>query len=377
MIYLDYNATAPLRPEAFEAMRPWLTERAGNPASAHAAGRQARRALEDSREQVAALLGAFPDEVIFASGATEANNLAIFGLCGDPPGHVLSSLIEHPCVIEPLNQLATRGIEVEWCPVNRDGIVAPDEFAKRIRPETRLAAVMLANHETGAVQPIAEFRGLASRADFHCDAAQAVGKMHVNFHELGVTTLSASGHKFGGPSGVGVLLVNRCTKIRPLLFGGHQQRGRRPGTEPAVLAVGFAAALAASLRDLEANAKRMRDFRQRFLDTLQRDVSPVMLNGPAEGALPHVLNLSFPGCRADALLMALDLAGVMCSTGSACSSGSLLPSPVLTAMGLSDERLLSAMRFSLGYKLHEEQIDQATRRISEVVRRLRKTAHDD
>jgi cysteine desulfurase len=378
MIYLDYNASAPLRPEAFEAMRPWLSDHAGNPASAHAAGRQARRALEDAREQVAGLLGAFPDEVVFTSGATEANNLAIFGLCGDPPGHLLSSPIEHPCVIEPLKQLATRGFEVDWLPVSREGIVWAGEFTKRIRLETRLIAVMLANHETGAVQPVAESAKEALRFQhpvaFHCDAAQAVGKMRVHFRDLGVSSLSASGHKFGGPQGAGLMLLNRCTKIRPLIFGGHQQRGRRPGTEPTALAVGFAAALTASLRDLDADNTRMQDLRQRFLAALQREAAPVVLNGPPQGGLPHILNLSFPGCRADAMLMALDLAGVMCSTGSACSSGSLLPSPVLLAMGLAEENLHSAMRFSLGFGLQADEIDEAAARVCGVVRRLRKAA---
>ncbi len=255
-IYLDANATSPPRPEAFEAMRPWLTEQVGNPASAHAAGRQARRALEDAREQIAALLGAFPDEVVFTSGATEANNLAIFGLCGDPPSHLLASTVEHPCVVEPLNHLAKRGFELDWLPVTGEGIVEPQTFAAKVRPETRLIAIMLANHETGAVQPV---RQLSTRYSvfFHCDAAQAVGKMPVNFHDLGVTALSASGHKFGVSAGIGVLLVNRCTRLNPMLFGGHQQRGRRPGTEPVAWAVGFAAALAASLSDLNAMNSRM------------------------------------------------------------------------------------------------------------------------
>jgi cysteine desulfurase len=372
-IYLDANATAPPRHEAFEAMRPWLTERAGNPASAHAAGRQARRALEDAREQIAALLGAFPDEVVFTSGATEANNLAIFGLCGDPPAHLLASSVEHPCVIEPLKHLAEHGFEVDWLPVTGEGIVDPQALAARIRPETRLIAVMLANHETGAVQPVQALTTEYSVL-FHCDAAQAVAKMPVNFHDLGVTTLSVSGHKFGASAGIGVLLVNRCTRLQPMLFGGHQQRGRRPGTEPVALAVGFAAALDASLRDLDATNSRMLGFRRRFLEALQRDAAPVVVNGPAEGGLPHVLNLSFPGCRADALLMALDLAGVMCSTGSACSSGSLLPSPVLSAMKIGDERLHSAMRFSFAWNAREEQIGEAARRILRVVKRLRETA---
>ena len=367
VIYLDFNATAPVRPEAWAAMRPWLEGRGGNAASAHTAGRHARQALEDARERVAALLGAFPDEVIFTSGATEANNLAIFGLCGDPPGHMLSSSVEHPCVIEPLKQLAARGFTVEWLSVDANGVVLPGDLPA----DVRLVAVMLANHETGAVMPISQAACGLSSAHYHTDAAQAVGKIPVHFHELGVTTLSASGHKFGGPPGIGTLLLARGTALRPMLYGGHQQRGQRPGTEPVALAVGFAAALDAALGERETTFARMLDLRRRFLDSLRHGAAPVVLNGPEENGLPHTLNLSFPGCRSDTLLMALDLAGVMCSTGSACSSGSLLPSPVLKAMGVSDERLHSAMRFSLGPCLSEADIDEAASRIVRVVTRLR------
>lgn len=368
MFYLDYNASAPLRPEALAAMQPWLLT-PGNPASAHGAGRKVRQALEDAREQIAAMLGAFPDEVVFTSGATEANNLALFGLAGDPPGHILASAIEHPCIHEPLKQLAARGFVVESLPVSLDGIVAAGAINERRRSDTRLATVMLANHETGAIQPVAELA--RDGIPFHTDGAQAVGKMRVNFHQLGVTSLSLSGHKLGGPVGIGALLVSRCAKLKPLLFGGHQQHGRRPGTEPVALAVGMAAALSASLCHLETTNRQMLAFRTRFLDRLLADAAPVARNGPATGGLPHVLNLSFPGCRADALLAALDLAGVACSTGSACSSGSLLPSPVLQAMGVSGDQLHSAMRFSFGPGLTADQIDEAARIIVHVVQRLR------
>lgn len=376
MIYLDYAASAPVRPEVWAAMQPWLGEHAGNPASAHSAGRRARRALEDSREQIAGLLGAFPDEVIFTSGATEANNLATFGLAGDLPGHFLASAIEHPCVVEPMRQLTARGFDVEWLPVDSGGLLQSEVLAERVRPETRLVAVMLANHETGAVQDIPSLRGRAGESHFHCDAAQAVGKLRVDFHELGATTLSVSAHKFGGPPGIGALLLNRCSKIRPLMYGGHQQHGRRPGTEPVALAVGFAAALDSSLQVLDTETARMRDLRNRFLASLQRDAAPVVVNGPDRGGLPNILNVSFPGCRSDALLMALDLAGVMCSTGSACSSGSLLPSPVLIAMGISEARLHSAMRFSFGAGLEVADIEDAVKRVSQVVARLRATPED-
>jgi cysteine desulfurase len=380
MIYLDHNASSPLRSEALEAMQPWLTGPAVNPASAHSAGRRARRALEDARDQIAANLGASADELVFTSGATEANNLALFGLAGDPPGRIVASPIEHPCVAEPLAQLSARGFAVDLLPVDGECLVQTGELPRLIKNDTRLVAVMLANHETGAIQPIRELVSLlpADREiSFHCDAAQAVGKIPVNFHDLGVTSLSISGHKFGGPPGIGALLLNRCAKLRPLQFGGHQQRGRRPGTESVALAVGMAAALNASVRDPEATTSRMRALRRRFLDVVIRGCEPCKLNGPAVGGLPHVVNLSFPGSRGDALLMALDLAGICCSTGSACSSGSLLPSPVLKAMNVPDDCLRSAIRFSFGPTLTDQDIDEAAARIVQVVERLRRTSIDN
>jgi cysteine desulfurase len=383
-LYLDNNSTTPLGRAADEAMRQYLRAGYGNPASAHAAGRQARRALEDARERTAALLGAHPDEVVFTSGATEANNLALLGQCGEPPGHLLASPIEHPSVLEPLRHLAATGFVLDFLPVDGQGIVPADALPPRLRPDTRLVAVMLANHETGAVQPIAECglriadwqAALRSairlpQSAFHCDATQAVGKIPVHFHELGVSTLSLSAHKFHGPQGVGALLVRRGVKLRPLARGGHQQRGLRPGTEPVALAVGLAAALEDAHREADSRRAHVGRLRGLFLGHLQENAAPVVLNGPAEGGLPHTLNLSFPGVKADALLMALDLAGVACSTGSACSSGSLLPSPVLQAMKVPQVVLHSAMRFSLSSLLSEEQITEAARRVAATVRRLR------
>ncbi len=372
IIYLDYASTTPMLAEAADAMRPWLTGAPGNPASAHAAGRRARRALEDAREHVAELLGAIPDEVLFTSGATEANNLAIFGLCGDPPGHLLAAPIEHPCVIEPLNELARRGFELEWLTVDATGRVDPEEIARRRRPDTRLVALMSVNHETGTIQPISECARELDDAgvSFHCDAAQAVGKIPVHFRQWAVTSLSAGGHKFGGPPGIGVLLLKRSTPLRPLFFGGHQQQSRRPGTESVALAVGFVEALRIAEKNRLAATEHVTRLRERFLNGISR-AAPIAVNGPEAGGVPHLVNVSFPGCRADSLLMNLDLAGIACSTGSACSSGSLLPSPVLRAMRVADDRLHSAMRFSLGPALSEPEIDDAATRIVEVVRRLR------
>lgn len=389
-IYLDHNATTPTRLEVWDAMRPaW--DAVGNPSSAHHAGRKARQFLEDARERVAGLIGASADEVIFTSGATEANNLAVFGLAGEP-GHLLASPIEHPCVIEPLKQLATRGFDVEWLPVTLRGHVEQRAVIDRVRPETRLVSLMLANHETGVIQPVRHVaKTLPKHILLHSDAAQALGKIPVNFRDLSVTALTASGHKFGGPKGVGVLILKRGAALRPQLFGGHQQQGRRPGTEPVPLAVGFAAALELAVKEMDANRAKLEGLRTRFVERLggQNPVPgesevllpppqggrgpeglPLIVNSPADG-LPTTLNLSFPGCRSDVLLMALDLAGIACSTGSACSSGSLLPSPVLQAMGVPDEVLRSAIRFSFGASLTEADIDDAAERVAKCVRNTR------
>jgi cysteine desulfurase len=369
LIYLDYSASTPMLPAVAEAMQPYLTDRAGNPASSHQAGRRARQALETAREQTAALLGAHPDEVVFASGATEANNLALFGLAGSPPGRLQATRLEHPSVLEPLEQLRQRGFALDCFGVNPDGIVDLDDH----EPENlRLAVLQLANHETGAVQPVGELaRRLAGRAPVHCDAAAAAGKLPIDFHALGVTTLTISAHKFHGPQGVGALLVRRHTKLQPLLYGGHQQQGRRPGTEPVALAVGLATALDLAMREREQRWEHVSSLRRVFLDHLRQHAAPVVVLSPPVGGVPHVLNVAFPECQADVLLMNLDLAGVCCSTGSACSSGSLLPSPVLLAMGVEEEYLRSAMRFSFSQVLSAAEVTRAARRIAEVVARLR------
>jgi cysteine desulfurase len=354
-------------------MRAGFLESFGNPGSAHRAGRRARQVLEDARERIAALLGAHPDEVVFTSGATEANNLALIALAGEPPGHLIASPIEHPSVGEPLRQLARAGFALDTLTVSSAGIVRAADLPSLIRDDTRLVAVMLANHETGAMQPIAELTAaLDGRAAFHCDAVQAAGKIPVDFHMLGVTTLSLSAHKFHGPRGIGALLVRRGARLRPMLHGGHQQQGRRPGTEPVALAAGMAVALDAACREMSDRTTHVRRLRQSFLAQLRAGADPIVVNGPADGeGIPHTLNLSFPPLKADALLMALDLAGVAASTGSACSSGSLLPSPVLQAMHVPDDVLRSAMRFSFSFLNTVPEVEEGARRICQIIKKLR------
>jgi cysteine desulfurase len=367
-VYLDHHASTPVLPEVWEAMRSVHSGTLGNPSSAHAFGRKARRALEDARECVALLLGAFPDEVIFTSGATEANNLALFGLAGESPGHILASPIEHPCVIEPLKQLAARGHEVEWLPVPSNGSVAVEVVQEFIRPTTRLIALMLVNHETGAIQPVTQ---VALRAPLHADAAQGVGKIPVSFRGLNTVSLSASGHKFGAPVGIGLLLLKRGTTLQSLFFGGHQQNGRRPGTEPVALAVGLAKALEIAIGRMSQSHAHVARLRTLLLARLQTGAAPITVNNPEDGS-PYVANISFPGCRADLLLMKLDLAGIACSTGSACSSGSLLPSPVLQAMQVPNDVLRSAMRLSFAANLSESDIEFAAERIANSANELRR-----
>src|SRR5271165_6284145 len=344
-IYLDNSATTPLLPAAWEAMRPYFIDHFGNPASSHRYGRNARRALEFARECIARLVDADPENVLFTSGATEANNLAIFGLCGDKPGRLITSPIEHPCVAEPLSELSKHGFSRSFLKVSGSGVVQPE--ADAISNDARLLTVMLANHETGALQPISQLTQLtAGRVPFHCDAAAAGGKIPISLKKLGVTSLTLSAHKFHGPQGVGALVLKKHTKLRPLFWGGHQQQGKRPGTESVALAVGMATALEHAMREFEVRYRKVTDLRDRFLKVLRQQAAPVVLNGPEGGGLPYVVNLSFPGCAADLLHIKLDLAGIACSTGSACSSGSLLPSPVLQAMGVGDDVLRSAIRFS-------------------------------
>jgi len=371
-IYLDHGSTTPVLPEVVEVMRPFWLDAFGNPSSAHADGRRARRALEDARDTVAQLLQADPREVLFTSGATEANNLALFGQPQRAGGRMVASPVEHPSVMAPLEELRRSGQRLEFLPVNAEGLVPPDSLSSLVGPDLSLVAVMLANHETGAIQPVRDIAlTCPGTVPFHCDATQAVGKIPVSFRQLGVSSLSLSAHKFNGPKGIGALLIRDGSAFRPSLHGGHQQHGKRPGTEPVPLAVGLAAALRIAVRDMADRRERVLRLRRLFLQRLSAAGTDFVVNGPLDNGLPHTLNLSFPGCPADVLLMKLDLVGVACSTGSACSSGSLLPSPVLQAMRVPDDLLKSAIRFSLSFLLEEEEVTEAAHRTSQAVTSLR------
>jgi cysteine desulfurase len=379
-IYLDHNASAPLAPEVLEAMRPfWLAS--GNPESRHSFGRHPRRAYEHARETIAEILNAGPSEVIFTSGGTESNNLAIFGLAEADrrghPRHLVTSPIEHPAVSEPVQRLEARGIVVDRAEVGVDGRVDVESMADRLQPTTSLATLILAQNETGVLQDVAR---LAERAaergvPVHTDAVQAVGRIPVDFRALGVATLAASAHKFHGPVGVGLLLVRSGVSIAPRLFGGGQQSGRRAGTPAVALAVGMAEALRLWHCASEQRIAHWIRLRDRLESTLVAGLgrAQVVRTGPeAPGArLPQTLHVGFPELDGDALLMQLDLAGVAASLGSACASGSTQASPTLRAMRIPDDRLRSSVRFSFGATTTEDEIDEAARRILDVVRRIR------
>jgi cysteine desulfurase len=377
MIYLDHNATTPLDPEVLEAMRPFFLM-AGNAESRHGAGRRARRAWDDAKETVARILRADPAEVVFTSGGTEANNLAIFGLTGgeERPGHLVSSPIEHPAVAEPVAHLEAGGFAVDRPPVSAEGLADPGRMAACFRSDTRLATLMLANNETGAIQPVRELaRHAAERGiPVHTDAVQIVGRVPVDFHALSVATLAASAHKFHGPVGIGFLLVRRGVRLRSRLFGGGQQQGRRPGTVAVPLAVGLAKALERWHAEAEARASRWQGLRDRLEAGLIAALGPerVIPNGPSDSSsrLPQTSNLGFAGIDGDALLMQLDLAGIAASLGAACASGSTRPSPTLVAMRVPDDRLRSSVRFSLGAQTTQAEIDEAVTRIAEIVTRI-------
>ena len=376
-IYLDHNATASLDPEVLDAMRPFFLT-AGNAESRHAFGRSARRGWELAKDTVGRVLGAEPPEVIFTSGGTEANNLAVFGLAGaeTSPGHLVSSPIEHPAINEPVARLEAAGFAVDRGPIDQHGLADAKSMGVLLRAETRFATLMLANNETGAIQPVRELAEIAAERSIpvHTDAVQAVGRIPVHFRELGVTTLAASAHKFHGPVGIGVLLVKSGVRLGSRLFGGGQQQGRRPGTAAVPLAVGLAAALEKWHKDAERRTTRWISLRNRLESGLVAALGPerVIRNGPEEdqARLPQTLTLGFRGIEGDTLLMQLDLAGIAASLGAACASGSTRPSPTLVAMRVPDDRLRSSVRFSLGAATTENEIEEAIARVVGVAQTL-------
>jgi len=374
-IYLDYNATTPVDREVLDAMLPYFSGSFGNASSIHSAGQRGRAAVDAARESVATLLGAKPSEIVFTCGGTEADNLALFGTvahCVQPRKHMVTTAIEHHAVLNCAEALEKQGVDVTYVPAGRDGIVDPDEIREAIRPETVLISVMLANNETGTIQPIEEIGRIAAEEDiyFHCDAVQAAGKLPLDVNRLGMDLLSISAHKIYGPKGAGALYVRTGTELEPIFHGGHHERDRRPGTEnvPGLVGLGKAADLA--IKNLTSDAARMAALRDKFESALL-SLPGVHINGDPHHRVANTCNLSFDAAGGEALVIALDLQGISCSTGAACSSGAVAPSHVLTAIGLSPERARSSLRFSLGRPTTPEEIDRAIGIIPAVVERLR------
>jgi cysteine desulfurase len=381
-IYLDHNATTPLCDEVAEAMARAQREVHGNPSSAHAEGARARAELERARERVATLVGARPAEVVFTSGATEANNLALQGLAragGACGGHLVASAIEHPSVEEPLRALAGEGWSVTWVAVDRDGRVDPDAFAAALRDDTRLATLIWAHNETGVIQPVEAVaeRCRARGVPFHVDATQAVGKLPVRVDRVGVDLLSASAHKFNGPKGCGFLVVRGERALWPWLRGGGQERGRRGGTPNVPGAVGLGAAAERAGSGLEARAEVLRELRERLWSGIEAKVPGVRRTGPPDQTLPNTLHVEFRGTPADVLLEALDGEGVAVSAGAACASGALHPSQALVAMGRSPEEAASSLRLSLGLGNDAAQVDRVLALLPDLVERVRRARRDD
>jgi len=376
-VYLDHNASTPLDPRVLEAMLPILSEAFGNPSSLHWFGQRARAAVEEARVQAASLIGATPAEVVFTASGTEADNLALRGVATrarEPRRKLVVTAVEHHAVLNTARALAEEGFPVETVRVDAEGRVDLDDLRAKVDDRTALVSIMLANNETGVVQPVAEAAGRARErgALVHCDAVQAAGKVPVDVRTLDVDLLTLSAHKIYGPKGVGLLYVRRGTPMKALVRGGAQERNRRAGTENVAGIVGLGAASLLAREHLEADGARLRGLRDRFEAELLA-IAGAARNG-AEPRVPNTTNVSFAGTEAEGLLMALDLMGVAVSTGAACAAGGIEPSHVLRAMGLPAERVQASLRFSLGRATTEAQLARAAEGVRAAVERQRATS---
>ena len=372
-VYLDNNATTPVLPEVFEAMRPFFGERFGNASSIHHHGQETRAAVEDARESVADLLGCSAAEIVFTSGGTESDNLAIAGwvAAGD---HVVTSSIEHHAVLHACKHLEGMGCEVTTLPVDGRGVVDPSDIGRALRPNTKLISVMMANNETGVLQPVEEIGKIASEANvlFHTDAVQAAAKVPISVRQIGCDALSISGHKIHAPQGVGALYVKKGTRIQPLFHGGRHERSRRAGTEnvPGIVGLGKAAEISKQALD-RGDAQKMAAMRDRLEQGILAQVEEAGVNGENARRVPNTTNLHFDHIDGEAVVIALDLKGLAVSTGAACSSGAIEPSHVLIAMGLRPDQARASIRISLGKQTTLAEIDFALALVPETVARLR------
>lgn len=377
-VYLDANATTPLLPEVFKVMTPWLAGQCGNASSGHRHGREARAAVEAARQQVADLLHCRETEVVFTSGGTEADNLAILGTAIEPGGHIITSSIEHHAILHAVERLELKGCTTTYLPVDENGAVNPDDVRRALRADTRLISVMMANNETGVLQPVEEIARIAREAGvlFHTDAVQAAGKVAIDVERIGCDLLSISGHKMHGPQGTGALFVRTGVELSPILHGGSQEQGRRAGTENVAGVAGFGQAAAIAAKGFNDHSlERVMKLRDELERSLLRDAGDAGINGGHAARVPNTTNLWFGGIGGPGFLKSLDDLGVSVSGGSACNAGSCEPSHVLLAMGLSMRKATSSIRFSLSKKTTGEDIDFAIRQVSEALEATRKAAH--
>jgi cysteine desulfurase len=372
-VYLDNNATTPILPEVFEAMRPYFAEHFGNASSIHHHGQATRAAVEHARESVAAMLGCRAAEIVFTSGGTEGDNLAILGMVREGD-HVISSTIEHHAVLNSCKHLEMAGCEVTYVPADGRGLVDPNDVRRSLRSNTKLISIMMANNETGVLQPVEEIGRVAAEAEvyFHTDGVQAAGKVPIDVQRITCDLLSISGHKMHAPQGVGALYVRKGTILRPMLYGGSHERSRRAGTEnvPGIVALGKAAEIAKEALD-RGDLTQMAAMRDRLQERILSQVETIGVNGEGAPRVPNTTNIHFDCIEGEALVIALDLKGLAVSTGAACSSGAIEPSHVLTAMGLPPEQARASLRFSLGKQNTEEDVEFALSLIPPSVARLR------
>ena len=374
-IYMDHSATTPVREEVVEAMLPFYREYFGNPSSVHAPGRAVRRAVEEAREKTALALGAEPTEIFFTAGGTESNNITLRGAAKKrgKPGHIITSSIEHHAVLDVCSELAAEGHRVTFLPVDQYGRISIDQLQAAITPDTFMISIMAANNEIGTLQPLAAIGEVARQHQilFHTDAVQMVGQLPIDLKNLNVDFLSLSAHKFNGPKGIGALYMRKGAKVTPLYCGGGQERKLRPGTENVPGIVGLSRSLELAVAELDDKKKRLEAMRNKMIKELLT-ISETILNGHPEERLPNNVNISFKHIEGEAILLSLDLEGIAASSGSACSSGSLEPSHVLSAVGLDHPTAHGSIRFSLGMGNTEEDVDYLLEVVPRVVDKLRR-----